>query len=962
MKPYSLLDNIVFLYIETTGSDFEKDKITKINAIKIKNREVSKFKGKAAEEFLKFVEKLPIVCYDASFEKNFLKIDGDFLDLIELTAILFPELPEITLEYLAKKFQLPQREKNKDELEQFVELINYIIGSFYSEYGYSLPMSFTELEKWKWYKYIERVNMDDAKCFAPHKKIDENIEKREPYTVFGLKDYEKLFENEKIWRRNGRSYNLRPQQEEAARFIREGLQKEKITIMEAPTGLGKSMAYLLPAVIYAHLKNEKVIISTNTKGLQNQLVQKDIPNLLEQLNLERDIKYTLIKGKSNYLCLDRFGEIKYPKDMETFIGYFYLKRLITEKGLGDIEEISSVVREKFHLDQLIERCFCDLDLCDTEKCKYRATCYYALKVEALKESQIIVINHSLLLRWSYQPFVKLENIIVDEAHNLTNEAYDAFEETIVSSEFKKFVYEIYSSREKNSYLYYLSKKAHDREGDLNLNVIENEIKKCIDQADKIKDVLEEYVLKSGIKREYNIKGHLNKTNEAVAENFNILKENLKDLNKDLDKAVTIFKDITSMEKDKRVGVVAQKVEVINGYIGLLEDVLTEKKEGFCFYFELHKNFAWWKVSSIPLDVSGAFYEKVLEKAKSCTFISATLSSGSGYNNLKNTLGINISKANDKEIVEVPPITPVFEYKKRSAIYPMENFDPNNIEIFSNNMKSFILKLLDNVDGNIIMLFTSKKRLSAFKECALDNLKACGIRVVEGKKNIQKLKARDERYIFLGSKGFFEGVDIPGDTVTTVVLDKLPNVNAKEPFYKALIGELTKKDIDYWKSYAAVNFPIVSIDLKQIYGRLIRTEYDYGALFIMSKFDRNNSTVKKLERQLYKVPVVRRNINEEVFQDLKRRTVMWKQMNLYKIMKEVKINLKAAISKAKLKSIEEKEIFINGFMSIEYKKRKLKYDGYISLESGLKLYIKDKRLNLGRYSGNIQQYFKDILNL
>ncbi|MDD3224247.1 MAG: helicase C-terminal domain-containing protein [Clostridium sp.] len=960
MKPYSVLDNIVFLQIETTGSDLEKDKITKINAVKIKKKEVTKFNGENAVEFQEFAEKFPLICYDASFEKSFLKINSDFLDFIELAAILFPELPEFSLEYLAKKFEVPKDEGNSSEIEKLIMALNYIVGSFLCEYGYSLPMSFTELEKWKWYKYIERVNMDDAKCFAPHKKIVMDIKEREPYPIFGLKDYEKLFENEKIWRRNGRSYTLRPQQEKASRFIREGLEKEKVTIMEAPTGLGKSMAYLLPAVIYAHLKNEKVIISTNTKGLQNQLVQKDIPNLLEQLNLERDIKYTLIKGKSNYLCLDRFHEIKYPKDKEIFIGYFYLKRLITEKGLGDIEEINSAIREKFHLNELIEKCFCDLDLCDTEKCKYRETCYYAQKVESLKESQIIVINHSLLLRWSYQPIVKLENIIIDEAHNLTNEAYDAFEETLVSSEFKKFVYEIYNSREKNSYLYYLSKKAKD--ADLPLNAIEIDIKKCIEETDKIKDTFKEYAMNSGIKMDYNIKGHLNATNEAVLENFKILKEDLEKLNKNLDKSVIALKNISSMEKDKRVGVVAQKVEIINGYIGLLEDVLAEKKEGFCFYFELDRNFLWWKVSSIPLDVSGAFYEKVLQKAKSCTFISATLSSDNGYNNLKNTLGINISKSNDKEIVEVQPITPVFEYKKRSAVYPMENFDPNNIKAFSKHMKDFVLKLLDNVDGNIIMLFTSKKRLTAFKACALEKLKSYNIRVVEGKKNIQKLKRRDERYIFLGSKGFFEGVDIPGDAVTTVVLDKLPNVNSKEPFYKSLIDQLAEKGIDYWKAYAIVNFPIVSIDLKQIYGRLIRTEYDYGSLFIMSKFDRNNSTVKKLERQIYEVPIVRKNIYELAFKDLNVRRVMWKQMNLYKIMKESKVKLKEAILKKKLKSIEEKEVFINEFMCLEYQKRKLKYDAHISLENGLKLYIKDKRLNLGRYSGNIEQYFKDILNL
>lgn len=1000
MKPYSLLNNVIFLDIETKSIGDKSDKIIKFCAVKIKGKIVTKFSTlvnpdklvtlsisellrgitqkeldsapqlkEGIKKLLLFIEDLPIVCHDRGLAENILKADNEFLDIIELFAILYPELTEFNLQYLFKKFIPNHNEENCRELsyaEDIILMLNYAIGSFFYENAYSLPMSLIELERWNWYKQLTKVSMDDAKCFIDNKPMDFENKVAEPYPVFALKDYEKLFEQEEIWRRNGRSYTLRPQQKEASKFIREGLEKEKITIMEAPTGLGKSMAYLLPASIYTHLKGEKVIISTNTKGLQNQLVDKDIPNLLEALNLKRDVNYALIKGKSNYLCFDRFGDIEYPTDMKTLIGYVYLKRLILEKGIGEVEDINPIVREKFNLDFLINQCNCDSELCDMGACNYKELCYYAARVEALKEAQLVVVNHSLLLKWPYKNIAPLENIVVDEAHNLTQEAYDAFESTLVSFEFERYIKEIYDSTEKSGYLFYLSRKA--KKDVLPLSEIEASIGQCIYQIANIKAAFENYISKSGISKDYNIKEHLNKSNPDIAgiiKYLEYLKEDLSSLNVNLDKAVTSLKSISALDKDKRLKILVEKVEVINSYIKLLENVVIQKEEGYCFYFEVDKFFKWWKISSIPLDVSGAFYEKILSGAKSCLFISATLSSDNGYNSLKNTLGINIAKSEKKDIVEVPPIKPVFDYKGKSVIYAIEDTDPNDIGAFAEEMKKFVIKLISNVEGNIIILFTSRKRLEVFKEEASEALKALGISVVEGKKDVEKLRSREERYILLGSKGYFEGIDIPGDSMTTVILDKVPNINSKEPFYKSLIENETEKGKNYWQAYAKVNFPVVSIDLKQIYGRIIRTEYDYGALFIMSKFDNNNSMVKKLEKQLHEVHVIRKD-EDEILRDFKLRVVRWKQINLYKIMKEVKSSLKEAIrEKKKLQeNITPKEIeeFINEFMALEHGKRKLKYDVYIYLVDGVNICINGEALRLDAVNRTkITQYFKEILH-
>jgi DNA polymerase III, alpha subunit (gram-positive type) len=250
MKPYSILNNVIFLDIETNGVDNKRDNIIKICAVKIKDNVITKFSTlvnpnrlvalsisdllreitqkeldsapqlkDAIKKLLFFIEDLPLVYHDEAFIEGFLKVDNEFLDLIELLAMLFPELSEFNLQYLLKKFLHNYKEENSRALsytEDIIEMLNYAISSFYYENGYSLPMSITELEAWSWYKHLTKVNMEHVKCFIENKSIEPEKKIAESYPVFALKDYEKLFEQEEIWRRNGRNYSLRPQQRDAS--------------------------------------------------------------------------------------------------------------------------------------------------------------------------------------------------------------------------------------------------------------------------------------------------------------------------------------------------------------------------------------------------------------------------------------------------------------------------------------------------------------------------------------------------------------------------------------------------------------------------------------------------------------------------------------------------------------------------------------------------------------------------
>jgi len=189
-------------------------------------------------------------------------------------------------------------------------------------------------------------------------------------------------------------------------------------------------------------------------------------------------------------------------------------------------------------------------------------------------------------------------------------------------------------------------------------------------------------------------------------------------------------------------------------------------------------------------------------------------------------------------------------------------------------------------------------------------------------------------------------------MNTVILDKMPNINSREPFFKALIENELSKGKSYWQAYENINFPIVSIDLKQIYGRLIRTEYDYGALFILDKFNNQeskNTTVKKVERLLYGVPIIRSNLSSTL-KDLRIRTLRWKIMNLFKILGEVKEELKLEVRELHKGNTFESAIsieeFINDYLKQEYEKRKLFWDINIKINNAFKVEINKEEIDLG----------------
>ena len=961
---YSVIKNVAYLDIKLVdkleisiikiddfGSQYFSESIDYKNASKdyLENIE---------HNILKFIKDMPIICHDIKYKIQLFKkyINKDILknsiklDSIELNAILEPKLNNFELKSLIQTITNFNYEKLEDIVSN-IYLVNSLLIRLWKKKLCTEHLDiigFLEIEEnWSWAKYLHPVDYDNDwelnvkfNDREDNKKTINNIEV--DYSI-----YEELLKNKEIWQKNNSfKYAFRKGQYNMSKEIRKSLEENKAVCIEAPTGIGKSIAYLLASVIYSCTKKEKVFISTNTKNLQNQLISKDIPKILEILNLNEKIKYLDIKGKKNYICYEVFN--RYIKNNnfnnEDKLSLLYIQRLIENGEFGDIEEINSWPKDNFNnLYHHLNNIRIESELCFPKKCIYSRKCYYSNKIRELKDANIIVVNHSLMLSWAYTNEVgPMKNIIVDEAHNLIDQCYNAFSDEVESVEIQKLLNDLYDYKNKRGYIYYF----------MSLYKLLNyeSFREHIDNINMRMYALTQFLKKRYYKQsDYNYIENINLNDELgeIKEQFNELSISLEHFAKNINK---ILQNIDDEDKeDILYKTLDFYVSKIKNMTMCINDCFEQRESGYCYSIEVSKDHIWWKINKTELDIAKRFKLEILDNVDSIVFTSATLRVDNSLNHFKNTLGIN--RLEDSKLLNDLIEKPVFDYEKRSVIgipIDINSFDYKNEDVFIDNMSKFILDIAKNVSGNILILFTSTRRKNIVKENITKPLEDMDIRLFDDNKSISKLKDSKNRCVILGSKSFFEGVDIPGDNLTCVILDKIPNIKPNEPLSKSLINKwirdnkyLLKNDNDRLP-YNKINYPKVIINLKQIFGRLLRSKYDYGYFFVLSGLkEKNWPSVKKIEKDMSGPLIIRKNTDDFIF-DMKNRYNKWRTLNLNEVVNEVmdkiiEVDITSRENEYKLKKYLNRE-FNKRSLNCKVKSIYIKENNkYIEVNYGNRLY-------------------------
>ncbi|MBQ0104822.1 MAG: ATP-dependent DNA helicase, partial [Armatimonadetes bacterium] len=540
-------------------------------------------------------------------------------------------------------------------------------------------------------------------------------------------------------------YEFRPEQTELSEKITEALNEDKILLAEAGTGVGKTMAYLIPGIKYA-LTHGPVIISTNTINLQSQLMDKDIPDAAKAMP-EEEFRTAVAKGRGNYVCLSMVDDAHNNLILSSDPSFEKLKRWIRHTREGDYQDLGFPFPEWQEVAS-------NIHTCKKEECPYKqtGTCFYYRMQQKLLSADIIITNHALffsdLAAKSLDPYGGIlpreySAVIFDEAHHIEDAAAKVFGE-----EFSSFSVPQIIRRLKNRQDFSVDQSLLKEAGKLSEELFEN--------------------IKDNYSNDYFLSEVYSGLGETTVKDYAAkIKSALVAVGDDLDRAKS------SAEKDTKLA--------IDRYASMTDETVCAINEIF-FAENKDKNFTWGETRpgdrysfcslySTPIDVAEILQDSLFSLGLPIIMTSATLSTSKkqdGFDYIRKRLGL-------PEDTETVSLDAPFDYMKNSLLYvPKDLPYPNSSPEYTEKITDYIKELIDYAEGNAFVLFTSRNMMINVYDRLCLNLKYQIIRQGEmSNEELIKQFRNTERSVLFGVSSFWEGIDVKGDRLKLVVIDKIP---------------------------------------------------------------------------------------------------------------------------------------------------------------------------------------------
>ncbi len=580
-------------------------------------------------------------------------------------------------------------------------------------------------------------------------------------------------------------YLPRLAQLEMAQAIEQAIEQQSLLIAEAGTGTGKTFAYLVPAILSA----KKVIISTGTKNLQDQLFGKDLPVIRQALS-KTPFKAALLKGRANYLCTYRLdnalkNSIGYSKEDAEALAQ--IKAWSKQTRVGDISEVSDIRESEsvwFNATSTVDNCL-------GQECPDIADCFLLKARKKAQEADIVVVNHHLLCAdWSIREtgfgelLPNVEVVILDEAHQLAETASNFLGINLGAKQLNDLA--------TDSLTEYLS-DAKDMP----------ELRQaCEDLQHEVKDLRLAFgmELRRGEWSEIESNPKIYSAIKAVHEQLQRLTDQL---------------EIASV-RSKGLEACFERSET---YEAQLESILQDRQGEWIKWYEVHsKSFT---LSRTPLDIAKEFKSFMQQHQASWIFTSATLSVANDFNHFATMLGLQDAETQSWE-------SP-FDFTEQSLFYHPKGLPKPNEADYTDRIIEFVIPVLEASQGRAFFLFTSHRALQRAADLMADRLQYPLL--VQGTRSksvlLDEFKQKGNA-ILLATASFWEGVDVRGDALSCVIIDKLPFASPGDPVLKARLNAIEKKG---GNPFFAHQLPTAVIALRQGVGRLIRDVKDTGVLMV-----------------------------------------------------------------------------------------------------------------------------------
>ncbi|OIN96037.1 hypothetical protein AUJ66_07540 [Candidatus Desantisbacteria bacterium CG1_02_38_46] len=651
-----------------------------------------------------------------------------------------------------------------------------------------------------------------------------------------------------IFKKNGpiacrlQGYESRPEQIEMVRAIYETIVNEEHLIVEAGTGIGKSLAYMVPFIYWAIEQDKRVIISTFTKALQQQLVEKDIPFLQESLDIK--FNYALCVGGQNYLCMRRL-------DQSGQHGLFETKTEL--KQLEDVFEWRMQTRtgiiSELHFEPLNSvwgKVCREADLCMGKNCLHHEDCFYRKAKKKQCQSQILVVNHHLFfanLASGEKALPEYDAIVFDEAHTLEEVATNYLGVEVSNYKLKFLLDSISSPRTGKGLLGSLKNIAEV--GSVREEDKKRKIEKLVADVRIAADVFFSNIIE---KCPPVPTGSLWKTNSFRIRqpNFipNTLTEPLLILSSYLKTLLPILKDCLAEEKIE-INALSTRAKIIGNEV---ETILAQSLRDYVYWVETIKSsrYSRYILHASPVNVGELMKEMVFNRISPVVLTSATLSTNGSFNYFKERIGLDETS----ELILGSP----FNFKENALLYISPSLsDPSNeTKNYTNEVARQITQILEIVRGRTFVLFTSFKMMNEIHNSLKDfpELKILRQGDLPRYKMLKKFKEgvnlKNGGFVLFGTNTFWQGVDVPGRALECVIIVKLPFAAPFDPVTETKIEYLQKEGKDPFLLYQV---PQAIIMLKQGFGRLIRTKEDIGVVAILDPRLRTRSYGKMFLKSL-----------------------------------------------------------------------------------------------------------------
>ncbi|MFQ5604843.1 MAG: helicase C-terminal domain-containing protein [bacterium] len=660
-------------------------------------------------------------------------------------------------------------------------------------------------------------------------------------------------------------YEFRPQQIKMIELLTEAINENKVALVEAGTGTGKTLAYLLPAITYAINNEERIVVSTNTINLQEQLIHKDLPFL--KTIFKSKFKAVLVKGRSNYACrrklqeadqeLDLFADDASRSELQAIIQW--------SKATQDGSKADLPIQPRPDTWEKIQS---ESDTSLKTKCPFYDTCFFYSARRKAATADILVANHHLLfadlaLRAVFGAsenaiLPAYQRIIFDEAQNIEEVATSYFGIGVTYLGVKRILNKLFNrnnGQEKGVLPFLLHKLLKFSRGmptDPIVKVMDFLREEGTSDIESLNFYLAEtmeqifYTVQRLARSEYGesklrLNRQILKTSDWQNNILNLTRKLVQEMRKFASRLSQVSNALDAIQQALHQSVVSLSIDLqaqaerLDAAAETIGQILLNFDQENIRWIEVKEGYKGLKIVRLrlsPLEVAPILHEAVYKKFKNIVLTSATLTVAQNFDYLKNRLGLNFL---DSGKILQRSLPAPFDFPRQVILAVPSDIPEPQDPRFTRILPDLLLKLVKISRGRAFILFTSYGLLNKMFNRLQAEIEQLGFNVYkQGQENRHRLLERfksDVSSVLFATDSFWEGVDVPGAALESVIITRLPFKVPSEPVVEARVEAIEKSGGNAFLEYTV---PQAVIKFRQGFGRLIRSRSDRGSVIILDK--------------------------------------------------------------------------------------------------------------------------------